>query len=695
VILLAAVLIFFARVLLARTFVIPWDFRSFHLPLAMAVFDAMKGTGSVLWDTTTYCGRPLFADPQAQIFYPPTDLAIFISTFFGASRLAYILEWELALHVFAAGAFTYLMLRRMGISRAAALCGGLVFELSGFIASQTQHFGAVAGAAWIPLMWAAVWQQRREFTGVWFGVLTLSSAMAILAGFTPITGTAIASAIIFSGILVFSGEARATGPLIVLAGVLAAIGLSAIMLLPAVQLTLLSVAQYRSDWVDGTGFPFSILKSLILPPSRQTISDLLYCGVGGLSLALIALFNKSSRRLALPVAGLTLLSGIWMFGNGTIYGRALWRAAPDLLKGSLYPYYGMAPFCLGLAVLAGIGLNGIRRFSTAGKYAVALLVAVDLIVVGSGRPMNASEVRKDPGITRDQIGGSTAALMSLRKLTTGEPPARTDTHAGLESFSTTAPLTQIPTANGYNPLALERLIRVRLSFAKGDRWGAWYEVEDLTSPVIDLLNVRYVLSNKPIANPGTAPAKLVLRAALPGFLVYENHNVLPRFFIVRKIRLVHTAEEAFSFVHRPDFPPSTLAIVEEPSSDKTTQLRPLQLNSNLIEPPDESQEQTKVLSYTPREISLSVRTPAPGFLVTSEAQYPGWHAWIDGAEVPVFMTNGAFRGLFVPAGEHAVHLVFAPVIQYFGAGITLLSLCATCAMFRIPRPASGASFAVQ
>ena len=50
-----------------------------------------------------------------------------------------------------------------------------------------------------------------------------------------------------------------------------------------------------------------------------------------------------------------------------------------------------------------------------------------------------------------------------------------------------------------NPLALERLIQARLSFAKGYRWGAWYEVENLASPMIDALNIRYILAGKPIS----------------------------------------------------------------------------------------------------------------------------------------------------------------------------------------------------
>jgi len=175
-VLLAGVLVFFARVLFTHRYLIPWDFRGFHLPLAMAVFDALKGTGSILWDASTYCGRPLFADPQAQVFYPPTLAAVFISTFFGSSSVAYVLEWEMVLHIFAAGAFTYMLLRLMGVSTSSALCGGLIFELGGFFASQTQHFDTVDGTIWMPLMWTAAWKVCRGFTGKWFCVLGLAGA---------------------------------------------------------------------------------------------------------------------------------------------------------------------------------------------------------------------------------------------------------------------------------------------------------------------------------------------------------------------------------------------------------------------------------------------------------------------------------------------------------------------------------------
>jgi len=49
-ILLAAALILFARVLFTSQYSLPWDFRSFHLPLATAISE-----GTVWWDPSTYC----------------------------------------------------------------------------------------------------------------------------------------------------------------------------------------------------------------------------------------------------------------------------------------------------------------------------------------------------------------------------------------------------------------------------------------------------------------------------------------------------------------------------------------------------------------------------------------------------------------------------------------------------------------
>jgi hypothetical protein len=445
------------------------------------------------------------------------------------------------------------------------------------------------------------------------------------------------------------------------------------MLLPATQLTFLSVAKYRTDWFNGYGFPVRNLVTLVWPPNHTRVCDLLYCGNSGLLLAIAALMNRTARKSAAVVGGLGVLSGIWMLGTATPFGRAVWALTPGLVKGSLYPHYAMATFCLCIAALAAIGLDRVSWLSTPQKYGVALLVAADLIVVNSGRPMNGVDVRKEPGISREQIDGSKATLTRLRQLTGGVPPLRTDTHESAAAFATTAPLTQIVTANGYNPMALERLIQVRLAFAKAHRWGAWYEVADVTSPVVDALNIGYLLSGKRVrASVGGRP-KFALAAELPGFFAYQNLSALPRFWLVHQVRRVATPQEAFDEVHKRDFLPAEYAIVErmEGVSERAIAGFPM---PNSGPSPRHTGDNVRVIGYEATKVILALRSDGPGFLVTSEAQYPGWHARVDGADAPIFFTNGAFRGLIIPPGEHTVMFWFLPSIVWIGAGITGISI---------------------
>ena len=453
-VLLLAVLVFYRKILFSDAYVIPWDFRYFHLPLAAALSDALKSGESLLWDPSTYCGRPLFADPQAQLYYLPTDAVIVLSAVLPSLRLASLLEWQLVLHVFAAGAFTFLFLRRMGISRPAALCGGFIFELGGFFASQTQHLDAVDSGAWIPLIWTAAWELRSTWNRWWFAVLATAGAMCVLAGLPTVFITGFVSTLILS--LLFCSFKLGRWPQLTVIGLsfLAAIGISAVLLLPAIQLTFLSVAKYRTDWMDGSGLPVHSLVSLILP-DHYHIFDLglyrspwsltflyLYGSIGGVVLALIALFRKQAHRQVLPLAVGTLFSGVWMLGTLTPLGKVVFELTPKLVQGSLYPQYTMVTFCLGMACLAAMGLHSIGRIGTIAKYGIALAVAVDLIATGSGRPMNTAALREEPGFTHDQINGSAELASELRRLTRyAFPPARIDTFQDGPTWSTTAPLT--------------------------------------------------------------------------------------------------------------------------------------------------------------------------------------------------------------------------------------------------------------
>jgi uncharacterized membrane protein YfhO len=75
---------------------------------------------------------------------------------------------------------------------------------------------------------------------------------------------------------------------------------------------------------------------------------------------------------------------------------------------------------------------------------------------------------------------------------------------------------------------------------------------------------------------------------------------------------------------------------------------------------------------------LKVTTAAPSLLVLAESYYPGWRAWVDDRQVPVYRADIAFRGVAVPAGAHTVRMQFSPAILPVSlavSGMTAVFLC--------------------
>jgi hypothetical protein len=78
-----------------------------------------------------------------------------------------------------------------------------------------------------------------------------------------------------------------------------------------------------------------------------------------------------------------------------------------------------------------------------------------------------------------------------------------------------------------------------------------------------------------------------------------------------------------------------------------------------------------VSEYEEDRIRLRTGAPCAGVLVTSELAYPGWVARVDGRSAAPVVVNGAFRGLVVPAGDHAVELRYRPTLPWIARSIAL------------------------
>jgi hypothetical protein len=310
----------------------------------------------------------------------------------------------------------------------------------------------------------------------------------------------------------------------------------------------------------------------------------------------------------------------------------------------------MAAFVLAFGILAGLSAHrflGSRRPLIGA--CVVLAAAADLTLVGSGRPMNAYSLDREPGISRSQFNGSREVLDRVRELTSrSAPAARIDTVNDSMDWAMGATLLEIPTANGNEPMAMIRLMQVRLCFTGGERWGRYYQVSGPDSPILPLLNVRYLLSRTPIESQNYV--KIV---EIPGRALYENSRALPRFFLVGRTLSVRGADEGLRLMKAGGFDPRSVAVVE-----------------SQVKLDGQADGAVRVVKYEPRRVILDVVSEAPSFLVTSETHYPGWRAWVDERESPLTLTNVAFRGLPVPAGRHRVEMRFEPRILVWGAWLS-------------------------
>ncbi len=235
---------------------------------------------------------------------------------------------------------------------------------------------------------------------------------------------------------------------------------------------------------------------------------------------------------------LLLFGSFWMLGDKTIVWRALFPLLPATVRIGIHPEYTYCIFSLAIAGLAAIGLDFLRVPNRV-RWAIGLLIAVDLFLVGSGRPMNSQSLKADPGVTPDAFDGSTVLLDEVRRyVNQSVPPARFDTVDASMEWTYGAPILQLPSAAGISPMAPENAIQLRLFLHDGFRWGWNYPLEKLDSPVVDLMNIRFVITRAQDLPRMAAFPRYRHIASLPGNELFENTTAFPRFFLVHQVRRV-------------------------------------------------------------------------------------------------------------------------------------------------------------
>ena len=128
-VLLSLALLLFAAALPSDQLLSFRDAGHLYLAIKTRTAEALQTGHLPTWEERMGCGWPFLADPVSQVFYPANLLFLFLSP-------VQALKYFVLLHLVGAGWALMLLARDFGVSRSAALVGGLLFLGSGAVVSQ-------------------------------------------------------------------------------------------------------------------------------------------------------------------------------------------------------------------------------------------------------------------------------------------------------------------------------------------------------------------------------------------------------------------------------------------------------------------------------------------------------------------------------------------------------------------------------
>jgi hypothetical protein len=192
------------------------------------------------------------------------------------------------------------------------------------------------------------------------------------------------------------------------------------------------------------------------------------------------------------------------------------------------------------------------------------------------------------------------------------------------------------------------------------------------SPILSSLNVKYLLV--PAYNNPHIGSNFRQIFANDAVRVYENTQVYPRAYFVDRVRSERDPSVVLQTVTAAGFDGRREALIEAADAPA------LPPTSTVAEPATVS-----FTRYTSNQITLATSTAEPRFMVLSVMYFPGWRAYLDGVEIPIYRANYLFRGVVVPAGQHTLVYAYRPTSVLVGAAISLLALAIAAGLLIVKR----------
>lgn len=664
------------------------------------------------WNPYTFLGRPFMADPETAVWYPATWLYLVFS-----DSVAYCLG--LSVHVFLGMAGMFLVARRWNCSVILSVFAGLVFVVSPPYAGHLQGglIGYVHTLSWWPL--GLLFVDRLCFLPSlrdWL-ILSMVFAFAFLAGHSHafwLIGCSLGFYAVGHSItldpLQFGKRVLRSGGL-VLSSLLAGVCLSAVQLLPMLELIeqgnrtgSKAFAAFGSQTWEGLSSVFSIVKG------EDSIwwSGNLYVGLPVLLVAVFTLLTRSDPR----IRGLIIMGGVSLLlslGPLTPVFDWLYPLIPGFGGFRYVVRFGMfgdfalillsvvfwnrsdaakpfsSAFCgtvVGLFSVVWLPLHLLLRYSLSPVLLMGWpLFACSLYLLLRRQPCVAAWVRMRA--YEFAVGCFLVVwlidFLPVAVVLDKDFKGYSDVARNFEEFYSFPKSTMEELNDPTRVEPLRVLVPIEVLYANSGMLNGFSMVTGNTALVVsrvwESLHRSLQLEPHPFNNnylsrgvfeSGPFPYKGV--GIDLGWSSQDQVMVLlpegdrdPRVWLSGKVFPVDNWVVGMQ-EYLPAHDPYGSVMVETPF---------LPLISGVSE---YAGGEARFTTYSRNQVELEVESSGSAILVLSDAWFPGWKGEIDGVDAEVFPVNIWMRGVVVPEGSHKVRFFYRSTFFTLGVIVTVLSL---------------------
>lgn len=232
---------------------------------------------------------------------------------------------------------------------------------------------------------------------------------------------------------------------------------------------------------------------------------------------------------------------------------------------------------------------------------------------------------------------------------------------------------QLPSVEGYDPLYIKRYGEFVAS-ANGKMKESERSVVSLdkgaiyTPQALTLLDIKYILQKNsddyqpwgfPFAKYPAGQFNSVYNDN--SYQVYRNNLPIQHVFLAQNYIVKTNPQDILNTVFNPQTHLNNTVVLEQ-----DPRISSGDISGNAA-----------ITSYTPNQITISAETNKDAVLFLSEVFSPGWKAYIDGKETPIYRADYTFRAIVLPQGVHTVIFRYEPLSFTVGCwmfGIGIISI---------------------